>query len=363
MLINKRFGCLFFAAAFSAALLCPAAMFAQQANLSAPQAQPASATVNGTIKLDVVVTEKSGPPVGGLQQQDFTVLDNKAPQTITSFKPVTGREGPIEVVIVIDAVNTAYTTVAVERTGIDKFLQSEGGHLAYPVALVLFTDKGTQMLGDFSTEGATLSAALAQAEPGLRTSTRSSGFYGAVDRMQLSVRTLGQLVAKEAPRPGRKIILWVSPGWPLLSGPRTQLSAKDQQSIFTNIAVLSNQMLQSRVTLYSVNPLGTSESIGRANYYKDFVKGVSKPSQIAIGNLGLPVLAIQSGGLALTFNNDIGTMLQQCVADAAPYYEISFVPAPVDQRDELHNVEVQTSKPGLTARTRQLYYAQPAPAK
>jgi VWFA-related protein len=363
MLINKRFGCLFFKAAFCAALLWPVAALAQQANLKPPPAPGASAAATGTITLDVVVTEKSGPPVGSLQQQDFTVLDNKSPQTITSFKPVTGREGPIEVVIVIDAVNTGYTTVAVERTGVDKFLQSEGGRLAYPVALALFTDKGTQMLGDFSSDGATLSASLAQAEPGLRTSTRSSGFYGAVDRMQLSVKTLGQLVAKEAPRPGRKIILWVSPGWPLLSGPRTQLSAKDQRSIFDNIVALSNEMLQARVTLYSVNPLGAAESIGRANYYKDFVKGVSKPSQVAIGNLGLPVLATQSGGLALTFNNDIAAMLQQCVADAAPYYEISFTPAPVDQRDELHVVDVQTGKPGLTARARQFYYAQPAAAK
>jgi len=363
MLINSRFGFFCFAIVFCATVLCPFAMLAQQAHLNAPPAQPASAAVNGAISLDVVVTEKSGPPVGGLQRQDFTVLDNKSPQTITSFKPVTGREGPIEVIVVIDAVNTAYTTVAVERTGIDKFLQAEGGHLAYPVALVLFTDKGTQMLGDFSSDGSTLSAALAQAEPGLRTSTRSCGFYGAVDSMQLSVKTLGQLVAKEAPRPGRKIILWVSPGWPLLSGPRTQLSAKDQQSIFANIVALSNEMLQARVTLFSVNPLGNSESVGRANYYKDFLKGVSKPSQVTIGNLGLPVLAIQSGALALTFNNDISAMLQQCVADAAPYYEISFAPGPVDQRDELHLVDVQTAKPGLTARARQLYYAQPAPAK
>jgi VWFA-related protein len=362
MLINKRFG-LFLAIMFSVALLYPSAMPAQQANLNAPPTPRASAATNGTIRLDVVVTEKSGPPVGGLQQQDFTVLDNKAPQTITAFKPVTGRESPIEAIVVIDAVNTAYTTVAVERTGIDKFLQTEGGHLAYPVALVLFTDKGTQMLGDFSSDGSTLSAALAQAAPGLRTSTRSSGFYGAVDRMQLSVKTLGQLVAKEAPRPGRKIILWVSPGWPLLSGPRTQLSAKDQQSIFENIVALSNEMLRARITLYSINPLGNGESVGRANYYKDFLKGVSKPSQVVIGNLGLPVLAIQSGGLALSFNNDIGAMLQQSVADAAPYYEISFAPVAVDQRDELHVVDVQTTKPGMTARTRQLYYAQPAPEK
>jgi len=128
MLINKRCRCLVFAVLFCAALLCPAAMLGQQADLKPPTAQPASATTNGTIKLDVVVTEKSGPPVGGLQQQDFNVLDNKAPQTITSFKPVTSREGPIEVVVVIDAVNAAYTAVALGRTGIDnlrKFLRQQ----------------------------------------------------------------------------------------------------------------------------------------------------------------------------------------------------------------------------------------------
>jgi hypothetical protein len=30
--------------------------------------------------LDVVVNQKSEPPVAGLQQQDFTLLDNKSPQ-------------------------------------------------------------------------------------------------------------------------------------------------------------------------------------------------------------------------------------------------------------------------------------------
>jgi hypothetical protein len=37
------------------------------------------------IYLDVVVSPTSGPPVSGLEQQDFTVLDNNVPQTLTSF--------------------------------------------------------------------------------------------------------------------------------------------------------------------------------------------------------------------------------------------------------------------------------------
>jgi hypothetical protein len=57
------------------------------------------------IYLDVVVSPNSGPPVSGLQQQDFTVLDNNVPQTITSFEALDGPQAPTEVVLVIDAVN------------------------------------------------------------------------------------------------------------------------------------------------------------------------------------------------------------------------------------------------------------------
>src|ERR1700721_3806200 len=72
----------------------------------APSAQQSGVAVQpgtGRISLDVVVTAKSGPPVAGLQQQDFTLLDNKHPQTITSFKAVAGRGAPIAVIVGMDA--------------------------------------------------------------------------------------------------------------------------------------------------------------------------------------------------------------------------------------------------------------------
>jgi hypothetical protein len=48
----------------------------------------------GKIHLDVVVTPKSGPPASGLQHQDFTILDNEAPQTISSFEAINGQQAP-----------------------------------------------------------------------------------------------------------------------------------------------------------------------------------------------------------------------------------------------------------------------------
>jgi len=290
------------------------------------------------------------------------LLDNKAPQTITSFKAVSGREAPIEVLLVIDAVNATAPTIARERVNIDKVLHAEGGRLAYRLAIAVFGDKGTEILGGgFSPDGNAIAAELDQREIGLRDLGRSAGFNGATERWQLSLKTLSRLVANLAPRPGRKLILWLSPGWPLLSGPNVQLDAKMQSMMFGHIVNLSTQLRQARVTLYSVDPLGNSESVGRASFYQEFVKGVTKPSQIEAGDLGLPVLASQSGGLVLNFNNDIATLLQECIADAAPYYEISFAAAAAERPDEYHKLEIQISKPGLTARTRQGYYAQPTP--
>ena len=73
---------------------------------SARQNDPSTQPHHAKIYLDVVVTPRSGPPVTGLQQEDFTILDNNVPQTITSFEVVDGRQARGDVVLVIDAVNT-----------------------------------------------------------------------------------------------------------------------------------------------------------------------------------------------------------------------------------------------------------------
>ena len=339
------------------------AMFLGPVGASAQQHNSPAQPANTSIHLDVVVTAKSGPPVTDLERQDFNLLDNNAPQPITSFQVISGRQAPIEVVVVIDAVNAAYQTVAFERSEIGKFLQAEGGHLAYPVALAIFTDKSTEILGgQFSTDGNALNAALNQEDVGLRFIQRSSGYYGATERLQLSLQALNQIVDSEMPRPGRKIILWVSPGWPLLSGPNTMLDSKQQQQIFGDIVGISTKLRRARVTLYSINPAGTNESLSRASYYQEFVKGVSKPNQVNIGNLGLQVLAVQTGGLALDLSNDLTSSLRQCLSDVAPYYEISFNSPPAERPNEYHRIEIKLAKSGLTARTRQGYYAQPSPS-
>ena len=242
--------------------------FAQQETAQPGPARPIGAAAafpdrtDRNITLDVVVTDKSGKAVAGLQQQDFTVLDDKLAQNLKSFRAVEAGSSapPVSVILLVDAVNTSFQSVAYGRGQIESFLKQNGGKLAEPVTMVFFTDKDAKVQRESTRDGNALAASLDEYATSLRTITRSQGFYGAEDRLRLSIQTLGMLVAAEAKVPGRKLLVWISPGWPLLSGPGIQLSQKNEEGLFHSIVDLSTAMRQANVTLYSVDPLGTADA-------------------------------------------------------------------------------------------------------
>jgi len=333
-----------------------------------PQLQPRPAepatTAPSPVKqifLDVQVTDKYGTQVRGLQKQDFTLLDDKEPHDILSFEAVdTSASGDpgIEVVLVIDAINAGFNAVANERDQVKKFLLQNGGKLPVPMSLMVFSDKGVEAQKDSTRDGNALATQYEQYQTGLRTINRSQGFYGAEERFDKSLKTIHSLTAYEATRPGRKLVIWISPGWPLLSTPRLHLSNKDQEHFFAMIVAASAELRQARVTLYVVDPLGLAD-FRTARYFEEFVKGVKSPGYALPGDLGLQVLAVQTGGLVLDTTNDLTTSMATCAADATSYYVLSFTPKRADQANEYHSVKINLDKAGLTARTRTGYYNQP----
>mgnify|MGYP001201350253 CR=1 FL=1 len=337
-------------------LFCATALLGQQP--MQPDA-PASAAASRRIYLDVVVTPKSGKPVAGLQQGDFTIVDNKAERPITTFAAFTGDQAPIDIVLLIDAVNTDFTNLSYEREQVDKFLRANDGHLAHPMSLAIFTDTSTQFQPEYTTDGNALSASLDQSEIGLREIRRSAGVYGAEDKFNLSLTALHALVTKLVAQPGRKIVLWVSPGWPYLSGTRIDLDSKQQRQIFSDVTNTSTMLRQGNITIYSVDPHGSGSGVAYESYYEEFLKGVTKPEQTQLGNLALQVLAVQSGGFALSASNDISGQLDRCIADLQAFYRLSFDPPPSEHPDEYHQLQIKLAKPGLTARTRTGYYSEP----
>jgi VWFA-related protein len=331
-----------------------------------PPAQPAAVG----IQLDVTVTDKSGNPVSGLSQSDFTLLDNGQPAKIVSFHaydPATPPVPPVEVIILFDTVNQGFTTVSYDRLQVAKFLRQNGGRLAQPVKIEWLTNTDVKTMGaggesvaggeDQSLDGNALAAQLDASDSWLRTITRTTRGFAAVDVFEYSLKMLDMIAAQEGKTPGRKLLIWAGPGWPMLDTPGITFTSKNQQLLFDQIVALNSILRQGHISLYSVSE-GVS---GPYTFlYQAFLKGVKKWTQAAPSDLALKVLAVQSGGLALPPSNDLVSSINDCARDSGPFYSVTIEPAPPDQPNEYHELKVRVDKPGLTARTNSGYYNQPA---
>jgi VWFA-related protein len=327
-----------------------------------PELAPA-AQRPGHIHLNVVVTDKPGRPVSGLEQKDFTLLDDGRPANILSFQAVNGyaQKGapPVEIILVLDSVNVGFQYVANARQGIEKYLRQDGGHLEAPVSIFAFTNDGFKVLVQPSADGNAMAAQLEQAGSQLRTITRSAGLYGAIERFELSIRWLSEVTKNVSARPGRKLMIWVGPGWPLLDRTNIESSNKDSEQFFGAIVELSTTLREGQIAMYSVS---SGEPAMGTFLYQDFLKGVKIPEKANPSNLGLRVIATQSGGKVTVPDNDLSGQIKKCVLDGSSFYTISFDPPPADKPNEYHDLKVQVDRSGLTARTNTGYYNQPAGA-
>jgi hypothetical protein len=184
-----------------------AATFLTGAMTVAAQAPPASEPVTRSIHLNVAVVTKQDAPVAGLAQQDLTLLDNGTAVPMTSFKAVIAGQEPVEVILMLDAANAQFSTMAWERGEVQKFLTANGGKMAHPTTIAVLTDKGVQIQNGFSTDGKLLNEVFEHYTTGLREISRSSGFWGATERLELSLKALHDIAAFTAKLPGRKIVL------------------------------------------------------------------------------------------------------------------------------------------------------------
>jgi len=321
---------------------------------------PAAGQQIRPVTIDVVVSNRSGKPVRGLQQQDFTVLNDKQPNSLISFRAVdldAGTPGPpTEMLLVIDAINADGAEVGREREGIKNFLQRNGGRLVLPVSLVTLTDKGMGKLIPASQDGNALAAMLDQNGTGVR--------FSEFERFGLSLKALDTTIAYESAKPGRKLMVWVSPGWPLLAKAASDLTNTKQRQIFNAVVTTSTALRLGDITLYNVVARGVSGTdVSEFFDYAQFLNGVKAPSQAYPANLALAVFAVQSGGLVLNGSNDLPAALANEVAksagDARAFYVLTFQAPQAEHANEYHNLQVKIDQPGVTVRTRTGYYTQP----
>lgn len=327
----------------------------------ANQPKPASAiTPQGSIHLDVTVTDAAGKAVTGLQPWDFTLLDNNQPRKILSFRSFDGAvvtpDPPVQAILLIDTANLPFQQVAFVRSEMRKFLLENGGHLPLPISLFLLSDTALRVQPRPSTDGNALVSVLDQIKGSVRTIDSSASGDGLLERFQLSVRQMAVIAENEAQRPGRKLLIWVGPGWPILNSANFRMGDKDQRRYFDSIVELSTKLREARMVVYSVAPADITSTGAYRFTYQSFLKGVKSARQADSGNLALKVLAVESGGRVLGPDNDLAGQIDSCIADASAFYTLSFDPPKAEIADEYHELKLQIDKPGLTARTSSGYY-------
>jgi VWFA-related protein len=351
-----------------AVLLClPVLACAQQPSTPA---QPDLATPEGRIHLDVVVTDQAGKPVSGLNLKDFTLLDNDQPAKIVSFQAVDGfkADPPVEVILLFDALNLESKQAAEAQKAVDTFLHRDNGRLAQPVSIYRLADAGLSVTQQPSTDGNALAAEFHK-KNGMRLlwnhpenfrPSADQPFQNLSYRFLSSLDALGSIAVEERPTPGRKILIWIGNGWPMVSsyGP-----------VFNEIVELATRLRESHIALYRVTSWPPAD---RGFHYQSYLAGIKSRAQAEPRNLALEVLAAQSGGLVLGTDlvlnpelvldpgKELARQIARCITDASTFYSLSFDPPRTSTIDEYHDLHVELGMPGLTTRTSTGYYDQPA---
>jgi len=341
------------------------------------------------IVLNMVVTDQYGTPVKGLKQDDFELLDNGQQRAIFTLRELGGsREAaPTHVVLMLDAVNNNGRDIGNDRKGIEQFLKRSQTPLTYPTSLAILSESGVRMFQPSRERGVLLDqlrmlskgvhpldctqglGASEQVFAPIKLGSQSSVADTLSDpkpnclntRFQRSLYALRRFATEQENVPGRVILAWIGPGWPLLSGPEFREDSKAiRENLFDNLVLVTTALREAQVTLDAVFSPDLYRKVElRTDHDNAFFNGVPSEDKVAASSLGLQVLAHQSGGQILTETKDLGDEIDKCMDDAEAYYALSFNSPAANGPGEFHALQVKVARTGMTVRTSTAYYAQP----
>jgi Ca-activated chloride channel family protein len=277
----------------------------------------------GMVSLPVVVTNGRGEYVTDLKKEDFTVIDNGKTQEIAGFLTV---EEPISVALVLDSSDSMKTylkTIQNEAIRFVSFLKKEDG-----LAILSFADE-VVMWESFSLYGKKNPMAIRRIE--------SRGMSAVYEAVWLS---LEQVLKHEF---GRKALVLFSDGIDNRSQTVTEEETLDQAR-------------RTEATIYCIYFNAGKKRSVRFPFPGG---GGEEKAEYAAGREYLAKLSGFSGGVLVDTKKigDLGSAFRKIARELSSQYSIGYYPSNLQRKGEFHDVEVRMKRPGLTARTKQGYYA------
>jgi VWFA-related protein len=406
-------------------LLCPLSaliLLGQTADTS-PQNKPAPSgsptptdsrppvTIKSTTRLvqvSVVVHNRKGEPVTDLKKGDFTLFEKGKPQQISVFSmESTGklatpavklpqnifsnrlnqRSGvPSSVtVILLDALNTAWTDQTYAKGQVVKFLeqiQPEDRVAIYSLG------RGLKILHDYTTDSTRLLAALknfrgqnlpdlSASEPGvpnavtedfnldsLFDSHAESDFF-TTNRVLNTLKALEVIANHLASLPGRKNLIWVSGGFPLSIGfdeiPDINSPSRERRTFTDEMDGAIRALNNAGISVYPVDARGLvlgnnfMDASQRGSVSRMPPKQSLRPT---VDNLDtMEELASRTGGRAAYNTNDLKNAVRKAMEDAKVTYTLGYYPANSELDGKFRDLKIKVDRPGLDVRYRKGYFA------
>lgn len=420
--------------------LAPIASRAQQPPATPePTAAPPAAAVEdqffesidvNVVNIDVFVTDKKGNRVRGLTQADFQVFEDGKPMAITNFyavaddgasesaasapPPVPATPAPsprppaaleipedqrLHLVIYVDNWNIQPFHRNRVFTGLREFLRTQ---LRRGDRVMLMTyDREAHVRRPFTSDPTAIASALFEVEKLSANGTRQDSERREVLReikdtedagtaanrarmyaesvyndLQFSIDSIKNAVSSLAGLPGRKAVLYVSDGLPLVAGEDAFHAVQEKFSEGSSAVLESRSFDASR----RFRELIASANSNRITFYTLDAAGLRVSTSVSAEEAGpsasgfvdsvhwnniqqsIRILADETGGVAILNSNDPTKGLRKMGEDLRNYYSLGYTP--VHSGDgRYHEVEVKTKNRDWVVRHREGYRDKTAEAR
>ena len=364
------------------------------------------------VEINASVTDAQGGFVRTLTRDDFQILEDGKPQTLSAFSmvdiPIARPDPPLfsravippdtatnrtpfegrVFVLVIDDLHTRFARTARTRAAARQFVERYIG--ANDIVAIVNTSGFGKGMQDF-TSNRPLALRAIDAAMGIKTESSTqaaladyymnqnlpdgmtSNANAAFNEMQRynnarnTLRTLRNIADyMSGVRGRRKAVVFLSEGinYNVVDAIGNRYASDVQREVRELIAAAT----RANVNVYSVDPRGVTSGM------EDAIEIGGFPADGSIGPTGLMdemrlehdslrVVAEQTGGFAVLNQNDFRSGFGRILEDNSSYYVLGYYPTN-DKRDgKFRNVEVKVLKPGLRVRSRRGYVAPTAAKK
>jgi VWFA-related protein len=353
-------------AVFTAVVTTGSLLLSQQApNQPAPPTPaPTFRSSIEAVQVSAIVTDADGRPVTGLTKDDFEIIENGAPQPITTFSAVDiptetaartaeadviGNDGPTGRLYLIALDDMSADQALRTRHFLREFIERHFG--SHDLAAVVLTTQGLRTSGqEFTSNRRLLLEAIDKFDGG-----SVGGGWHRVKNALGSLRDLTEMLA-ELPAQ-RKAMIFMSSHLgnrevcgcdaERLVGYRPGVLGGIFQDIDANFIRAVSAATRGNVAIYPINPAGLTTDLPGAGVRVDVTEGEWQ----------LRALAEITGGFAVSRTNNFADAFERIVRENSTYYLLGFNSSNERRDGRYIRLEVRVKHPDLQVRALDGYLA------